>query len=70
MGEKSPCNSILNSKRISSPRDPRSPNQPSVSTPPLRRQQLRGARQSPLRQNGCPHVASVPGSGSRAASPR
>ncbi|ONM26447.1 60S ribosomal protein L18a-2 [Zea mays] len=55
MGEKSPCNSILNSKRISSPRDPRSPNQPSVSTPPLRRQQLRGARQSPLRQNGCPH---------------
>jgi hypothetical protein len=27
MGEESPCNSILNSKRISSPRDPRSPNQ-------------------------------------------
>jgi hypothetical protein len=28
MEEESPCNSILNSKRISSPRDPRSPNQP------------------------------------------
>jgi hypothetical protein len=30
MGEESPYNSILNSKRISSPRDPRSPNQPLV----------------------------------------
>jgi hypothetical protein len=28
MGEEFPCNSILNSKRISFPRDPRSPNQP------------------------------------------
>jgi hypothetical protein len=34
MGEESPRNSILNSKRISSPRDPRSPNQPSISYNP------------------------------------